>query len=123
MNRSMPLWSVVIFYSISMGTSLLQLLMTLGTGAIVINGIAMSAPDILASAKDTANSANIHQLSTALELYNLDHNRYPLAQNGEQMIETLYTEGYIQGKPLDTSVFEYQAGQGGNDYTLKKKSS
>lgn len=105
-----------------MGTSLLQLLMTLGTGAIVINGIAMSAPDILASAKDTANSANIHQLSTALELYNLDHNRYPLAQNGEQMIETLYTEGYIQGKPLDTSVFEYQAGQGGSDYTLKKKS-
>lgn len=105
-----------------MGTSLLQLLMTLGTGAIVINGIAMSAPDILASAKDTANSANIHQLSTALELYNLDHNRYPLAQNGEQMIDALYTGGYIQSRPLDTSIFEYRVGQNGSDYTLKKKS-
>jgi len=95
--------------------------MALGTGAIMINGVAMSAPDILDSAKDAANSANIHQLSTALELYSLDHNAYPLSSNGTQMVNTLYAEGYMQNKPLDPSVFQYQVKNGGSEYTLKKQ--
>ncbi|MDP2837971.1 MAG: type II secretion system protein GspG [Candidatus Moranbacteria bacterium] len=103
-----------------MGTSLLQLVMALGTGAIMINGVAMSAPDIIANAKDVANAANVHQLSIALELYNLDHNAYPLSSNGAQMVNTLYAEGYIQNKPMDSTVFEYTVKAGGNEYTLKK---
>ena len=104
-----------------MGTSLLQLVMAMGTGALLVNGITMSVPDMIAGAKDAANLANVRQLSTALELYNLDHNVYPAARNGTQLVNTLYNEGYIQSRPLDPTAFEYSVQAGGNAYTLKKK--
>lgn len=104
-----------------MGTLSLQLGMALMTTTIVVSGITMNATDILASAKNTASTANIHQLSTALELYYMDHNAYPEATNGTQLVNTLFDEGYIRSKPLDASVFQYKQKAGGSDYSLSKR--
>ena len=64
--------------------------------------------DILASAFGVANNANIHQFSTALELYYSDNNHYPFVQNGEEMITLLHNEGYIKSLPFDKSIFDYK---------------
>lgn len=104
-----------------MGTALLQLTITLATATLVINGVTTSAPEILASAKSATNSANVHQLSTALELYRLSHDSYPAAKTGEQLINTLISEGYIQNKPADPSVFQYKQTNNGTNYTLTLK--
>ena len=101
-----------------MGTSLIQFAMVLATATIVVNGVVMKAPDILASANSAVGAANVHQLSTALELYYLDHNSYPVVSNGTQMVDTLYTGGYIQSKPADSSIFQYEEKNNGNDYSL-----
>lgn len=107
--------------TVPMGAFLSQLTIVLVAGTIIVNGASMDTSALLEGAKDTANTANVRQLSTALELYYLDHNAYPTAQTGPQLVNTLYTEGYIQNRPLDSTVFAYEQKSGGNEYTLKKK--
>lgn len=101
-----------------MNTTLIQLAMVLTTVTIAVNGIFMNADDILKDAKKAVNAANINQLSTALELYYLDHNNYPAAKDGTELIEILLTEQYIKNKPLDPSLFNYATLARGSDYTL-----
>lgn len=87
-------------------------------GTIMVNGVLLKADDIIASATSAANTANVHQFATVLELYYSDHNSYPQVTGGPAMIDELYDEGYLRSKPLDSTVFEYSAKAGGQDYSL-----
>ena len=81
-----------------MTRTLLEMLMTALIGSvIVINGPALRSEDIIASAQSAANGANIHQLATALEVYDA---------------------GYIRNKPLNPEAFKYELKSGGQDYNL-----
>lgn len=104
---------------VSMGTSLLQLILTLSIGALVVNGIGINSTQAIASAKEAAGLANAHQLRLALELYHLDHNRYPIARDSEELVDILYTKGYIESKPIEIA-FQYQAIGDGSSYTMKR---
>ena len=98
-------------------------LISILAGLTIESGIlgTLEVDDILANALNSANSANIHQFATALELYYSDHNHYPLAQSGEKTISLLYNENYIKSLPLDKSVFDYQSLKNGQDYELRLK--
>lgn len=84
----------------------------------MVNGVLLKADDMIASATSAANTANVHQFATALELYYSDHNSYPHVTGGSAMIDELYDEGYVRSKPLDSTVFEYSPKAGGQDYSL-----
>ena len=84
----------------------------------MVNGVLLKADDIIASATSAANTANVHQFATVLELYYSDHNSYPQVTGGPAMIDELYDEGYLRSKPLDSTVFEYSSKEGGQDYSL-----
>ena len=97
----------------------LQTMLSLLLGAtIMIGGVAINADKILVDAKSVVNNANIHQLATVLEIYYSDHNQYPEAQNGEELVEKLSTEGYIQNRPLNASIFNYEIKANGQNYSL-----
>ncbi|MEI7891141.1 MAG: type II secretion system protein GspG [bacterium] len=104
-----------------MGTFLLQTTIVLATATIAINGLTVNASDILADATTAVNGANIHQLSTALEMYSLDHDGYPQTNDGTTMINVLFDQGYIKSKPANSAVFAYTSKSNGNDYTLNIK--
>ncbi len=100
----------------------LQILIALTIGTFVtVNGMTAKADTILDSAKSVANSANVHQLSTAVELYYLDHNKYPPATDGSELVDILVSENYIKGRPLDAKAFTYQATKNGADFILAVK--
>lgn len=102
-----------------MGVFLTQFTTLAIAGFILINVGDIVTTAILDAATTTANAASKQQLSIALELYHLDHNAYPSARTGNQLMNTLYTEGYIQNKPPDASVFAYEQTSNGGSYTLK----
>lgn len=101
-----------------MGVFLTQFTTLLIGGVILVNVGSITTTAILDAATTTANAASKQQLSIAIELYHLDHNAYPSARSGDQLVNTLYTEGYIQNKPPDASVFAYEKKDSGS-YTLK----
>lgn len=103
-----------------MTTTLLQAIIaaTIGT-VIMVNGVALKADDMIASAVDAVNSLNIHQLATAVELYYADYGEYPNATNGQELIDILEEESLIRNRPLDANVFAYSLTQSGQDYILK----
>jgi len=86
---------------------------------LVINGIVANTDAIIADAKGAANGANLHQLATVVEVYYLDHNHYPEAHSGEELIKLLEQENYILNRPLEPSIFHYQSFHRGQDYSLK----
>jgi len=98
-------------------------LISILTGLTIEAGVlgTLDVDDILASALNAANSANLHQFATALELYYSDYNHYPLVQSGEKMISLLYSKNYIKSLPLDKSAFDYQSITNGQDYELRLK--
>lgn len=103
-------------------TMMLQFIIVLTISSIVtINGVLVRSHDILAAAHTSANQANFHQLSLALELYYADHQSYPEATNGNELITTLYKEGYISGKLLQPEAFEYVSHK--NSYHLDLKNN
>jgi len=85
---------------------------------IVVNGATLHIEDILKETKFTANQANIHQISTALEFYYFNNGFYPRTDNGESLINLLKTEEYISGDPYDNSIFSYQSLNNGQNYRL-----
>ncbi len=87
---------------------------------LVINGANINAEDILADAVSVVNEANVHQLATALEMYYLRNDSYPIASDGTTMINTLYNDGVVTRLPMDSSIFDYQSTDGQN-YTLELK--
>jgi competence protein ComGC len=101
-----------------MGVILTQFTSLLIAGVILVNVGSITTKAILGAATDTANAASRQQLSMAIELYHLDHNAYPAVRTGDQLVNTLYTEGYIQNKPTDASAFAYERRESGDNYTL-----
>ena len=100
---------------ISTGVLLVGITMT-------INGVAVKAEDLLASASSATNQANMYQFRTALDLYYLDHNSYPNVIGGDSLLSTLKDEKYIrENKPLDPESFDYQVKDNGQDYLLEIK--
>ncbi|MDO8590331.1 MAG: hypothetical protein Q7R69_03630 [bacterium] len=86
---------------------------------MLVNGVLVNTDDIINQAKASVNGANMHQLATVIELYYSDHDSYPNVTNGKSLIDTLESEGYIQSRPLDPSVFKYEPKKNGQDYSLK----
>ena len=86
---------------------------------ITLGGVSVGVGDIIEDAKKAVNSANVHQLSTAIELYHSENNRYPLTSGGENLINEL--SPYLRNKPLDSSAFEYSSLNNGQDYDLSLK--
>lgn len=101
-----------------MKVALEALISTIIGASIIIAGTQIPTKDIITDAKRTANQASVYQPRTALELYYLDHQSYPAADKGEELIEELYKEGYILNQPADSSVFRYQSIKKGQDYRL-----
>ena len=101
-------------------TTLLETgLATLLVGAMVtINGVAISPEKIMADANTAVNGANIHQIATVLELYYMDHDKYPQVSGGEELINVFEEEGYIQTKPIDAKVFSYEPTDNAQNYKL-----
>lgn len=96
--------------------------LSLITGSIVVvNGLFARADDIVERAKTAVNQANRHQFATVLELYYLDHGFYPPVRGGEALVNELEHKNYIQSRPLDASVFEYELMPGGEVYRLSLK--
>ncbi len=102
-----------------MGIFLTQFTTLVIAGVILVNVGSITTNAILDAATTTANAASRQQLSTAIELYRLDHDTYPNARTGDQLVNTLYTEGYIENKPTDASVFAYEKIGTGDAYRLK----
>jgi len=86
---------------------------------MLVNGVLVSTDDIIDQAKASVNGANMHQLATVIELYYSDHDSYPNVTGGENLIDTLESEGYIQSRPLDPNIFDYKPKSNGQDYSLK----
>jgi hypothetical protein len=89
----------------------------LGT-VITVNGVVVNSEDLVASAKEAANGANLHQIATVLEVYYSDHDSYPTVSDAEALINLFENEGYILNRPLDPNVFAYEATIGGQNYKL-----
>lgn len=87
----------------------------------MINGVAVNTDELMDKAVRVVNKTNIHQFATVLELYYLDHNEYPRVRGGAALVSTLSEGGYIQNKPLDPTVFEYEPAADGESYRLTLK--
>lgn len=90
-------------------------------GVITVAGVSLKTGDIIAGAKTSANRANVHQLATVLELYYLDHEKYPEVRGGEALVRALSEGGYILTLPEDPAVFLYAPKNGGQQYELRLK--
>lgn len=105
-----------------MNNTLLETLIATLVGSIItIGSLSMPAEDIIKSATSATNGANLHQIATVLELYYSDHQSYPLATDGQKLIDELKAQDYIRTVPLDASVFIYAAKDNGQDYSLRLK--
>ncbi|MEK7082544.1 MAG: hypothetical protein AAB972_00090 [Patescibacteria group bacterium] len=105
-----------------MNNTLLETLIATLIGSIItIGSLSMPAEDIIKSATSATNGANLHQIATVLELYYSDHQSYPIAQDGQKLIDELKAQEYITTVPLDASVFIYTVKNNGQDYSLRLK--
>lgn len=89
--------------------------------AIIVNGVTLNTQNIIDETKSVVNSANLHQITTAIELYYMDNNNYPDAGDGKELINLLSADGYIKGKPFNFAIFDYQIKASGQDYELNIK--
>lgn len=107
------------WYNLTMNSVALNFIITSIIGAtVVVSGVSMPIRGILDNATRAANMMSNHQLALALEFYYDDHQRYPPVQGGENLIEELFQGGYIRNRPLDSSLFQYESKEGGQDYQL-----
>ena len=101
---------------------LLSMSILLVSATLTVNGVVVNATDVLAEANLAAGQANISQFRTALDLYYIDHGKYPEVYGGADMIDVLEKEKYIrENGPLSADIFNYQAKDNGQDYLLELK--
>ncbi len=84
--------------------------------SLLIGASTIQNSDIINSAWAAANLANRHQIRTVLELYYLDNNKYPEASNAPELFEILYSNGYIEEKPINPDSFHYTVLDRGEKY-------
>lgn len=94
-----------------LSVSLLATLATTGTVAVSDH-----AEALLQEANAIATQEQVRQLRIALELYHLEHGRYP-AVEADELVDHLYEAGKIEGSELSYRI-RYQVMQGGADYEL-----
>lgn len=87
--------------------------------SLTVGAFTLDSSDILASAKEAANSVSRHEIRNALELYYLDNGSYPMTSNEELVISELFEGGYIENKPTSIFTFDYEVLDSGEDYNLK----
>jgi hypothetical protein len=85
---------------------------------IVINGVSINPNKIMSDTKDVVNATNLHQIATVLEIYYINHDRYPQVSNGRELMDVFENEGYILNRPMDPNIFNYQAISDAQDYKL-----
>ncbi len=105
-------------YLIFMKSILSFLIASLIGTTIVVNGVAVNSQDLIEEARQVVAGANLHQIRTALEVYYLDKNSYPQADNSAMMFEILRNAGYLITLPQNASSFDYQSLDNGQDYIL-----
>lgn len=84
--------------------------------SLSIGAATLNVNDIIASAWGAANSANVHQIRTVLELYYLDHDSYPRVATSQELFDELFADGYIENKPLNPQSFLYNFYNNGESY-------
>lgn len=92
------------------------LLISLGGWSILTGGLSLNIGDILNETRLTVNTANLHQLAVALELYYLDHNYYPLTNESNELFIQL--KPYLKNPPTGTEAYVYQVLNRGQEYQL-----
>lgn len=95
-----------------------SLITALLAGTVAAEDLADKGRDLLAETRHVVDTANVTQLSTALELYRLDHGAYPDAADGSRLVAILEDDGYIRTRPHDPSVFRYVRLPDRDDYRL-----
>ena len=98
-----------------------MLVSTLIGTTITIGGLSIKSEDAVHSAQSAVNSANVHQLATVLELYYDDHQSYPDAKNGQELVDELVKDDYLKTRPTDATIFDYASKDNGQDYSLALK--
>ncbi|MFW6210134.1 MAG: type II secretion system protein GspG [Patescibacteria group bacterium] len=94
-----------------LSVSLLATLATTGTVALSDH-----AEALLQEANAIAAQAQVHQLRIALELYHLEHGRYPAVADDE-LVDHLYAARKIEESELSYRI-RYAVTPGGADYEL-----
>lgn len=85
---------------------------------IIIGGASFSSEKMIESVTVATNAANLHQIATVLELYYSDHQTYPPAHDGEELVSLLAENNYLLTRPIDASVFTYTIHADGQEYSL-----
>ncbi len=87
-------------------------------GMVIFSGIADQSLEMVRVAGKTADIASSRQLQLALELYYADNGEYPSIESGEQLLDLLLSEGYVENKLQDPSIFKYIQVENGQDFDL-----
>jgi len=86
---------------------------------VIVNGVTLNTEDILNETKSVVNSANLHQITTALEVYCLNEGHYPIANNSAMMFTALKVSRYLITLPENAENFYYEPLNNGQDYVLE----
>lgn len=97
----------------------MTIVVALAGATVIVGGVSFIATDLIAGVNEAVDSANFHQLATALEVYYAMRQEYPQVSGGDALVDALFDGKYIRTKPLYPSVFAYEAENGGQDYSLK----
>lgn len=86
-------------------------------GIIVVLLVMVFKPGgLIKSANQTINTANIFQISQALELYYFDNEHYPATTDSQALFKAL--SPYLRKQPNDAGVFVYEPTDFGQNYHL-----
>lgn len=99
-------------------TSLNFLLSFLMVSSLSVFGFVLALKPIIQNVRSTTNAMSKNELSLALELYYLDHNRYPAALSGSALLAELTAGGYIKRSPDDPARIQYNPQDNGQMYSL-----
>ncbi|TRZ80282.1 hypothetical protein D4R86_04575 [bacterium] len=87
--------------------------------AVIVNGVTLNTQDIIDETKSVVNSANLHQITTALEVYYINKGHYPTENNSAMMLTTLKLLRYLITLPENAESFYYESLNSGQDYILE----
>ncbi len=107
------------------GFSIIELLIVISTASVLIGGISVKADDIINQAYDVQSIANLRQLTTALQIYHLEHNSFPQvnSSNAQDRWQELMAEmeqgKYLASFPEEPERYDYLDFNQAGNYILK----
>ncbi len=102
-----------------MNSILSFLIVSLIGTVVMVNGVTLNTQDIINETKLVVNNTNLHQITTALEIYYLNKGYYPTENNSAMMFATLKLSGYLTTLPKNIESFYYQSLSNNQDYILE----